>query len=125
MTNGPASSTFNLAFREFCDSTSLHGWHQLNRVGNHGKAAWVIIVFSSFTVASFFLATSIVDFVDKSVVTTIETTTASLQEVYFPTVIVCNINQIKKSLFASLRKSSALAGVGPGEIEDLLYHQER
>ena len=39
--------------------------------------------------------------------------------------IVCNINQIKKSLFASLRKSSALASVGTGEIEDLLYHQER
>ena len=47
------------------------------------------------------------------------------QEVYFPTVIVCNINQIKKSLFASLRKSSALADVETGEIEDLLYHQER
>ena len=39
--------------------------------------------------------------------------------------IVCNINQIKKSLFASLRKSSALASVDTGEIEDLLYHQER
>ena len=74
--HNPASSS---AFREFCDSTSLHGWHQLNRVGNHGKAAWVIIVFSSFTVASFFLATSIVDFVNRSVVTTIESTTASLQ----------------------------------------------
>ena len=47
------------------------------------------------------------------------------QEVYFPTVIVCNINQIKKSLFASLKKSSALASVDTGEIEDLLYHQER
>ena len=46
------------------------------------------------------------------------------QEVYFPTVIVCNINQIKKSLFASLRKSAALADVETGEIEDLLYQQE-
>ena len=48
-----------------------------------------------------------------------------LQEVYFPTVIVCNINQIKKSLFSSLRKSAALADVETGEIEDLLYQQER
>ena len=37
--------------------------------------------------------------------------------------IVCNINQIKKSLLASLRKSSALASVDTSEIEDLLYHQ--
>ena len=43
------------------------------------KAVWVVIVFSSLTVASFFLATSIVDFVNRSVVTTIGSTTASLQ----------------------------------------------
>ena len=111
------------------------------------QAVWVIIVISSLTVASLFLGTSIVDFLNSSVVTTIESTTVSLQvvqivsdlvvafsvvihvvhsqEVYFPTVIVCNINQIKKSLFSSLRKSAALADVETGEIEDLLYQQER
>ena len=49
------------------------------KISFSSKAVWVIIVFSSLTVASFFLATSIVDFVNRSVVTTIESTTASLQ----------------------------------------------
>ena len=67
------------AFREFCASTSLHGWHHLNRNNSHGKAVWLFIVVASLGVASVFLATAVEDFLNRSVVTTIETTTASLQ----------------------------------------------
>ena len=42
------------------------------------------------------------DIVSFLVVTTFETTTAPLSEVLFPTVVFCNINQIRSSIFERL-----------------------
>ena len=36
------------------------------------------------------------------VVTTVDTMTVPLTEVFFPSVVVCNINQVRKSFFAQL-----------------------
>ena len=44
-----------------------------------GRYIWMIIVLASLGVASVFIVTAVSDFVDKVVVTTIDTTTASLQ----------------------------------------------
>ena len=68
------------SFKEFCDQTSLHGWQYLGKQGGiKGKVVWFAIVIASLGVASIFLATAAKDFVNRSVVTTIATTTASLQ----------------------------------------------
>ena len=39
------------------------------------------------------------DFINSNVVTTVDTMTAPLSEVYFPSVVVCNINQVRESYF--------------------------
>ena len=70
-----------------------------------------MIVLASLAVATIFLHASIQDFTSSTVVTTIATTTASLSEVYFPSVILCSINQIRKSLFTvSLHSRLELSG---------------
>ena len=69
------------------------------KVESGGKVLWLMIVLASLAVATIFLHASIQDFTSSTVVTTIATTTASLSEVYFPSVILCSINQIRKSLF--------------------------
>ncbi len=67
-------------FVEFCNSTSLHGWQYLGHVGSiRGRIVWLTIVMASLGVASVFLATAAKDFANRAVVTTIDTTTASLQ----------------------------------------------
>ena len=67
-------------FDDFCQQTSLHGWQHIQRVHTkQGRIVWASIVLASLAVASLFLATAAKDFVLRSVVTTIETTTASLQ----------------------------------------------
>ena len=67
-------------FQEFCQQTSLHGWQHIQRVHTvKGRIVWFSIVLASLAVASLFLATAAKDFVLRSVVTTIETTTAPLQ----------------------------------------------
>ena len=81
-------------FRDFCRSTSLHGWHHLtdnavpssqrenqaksSKTKGGGKLMWFLIVSASIGVASFFLFTSVSDFTSKYVATSIDTTTASL-----------------------------------------------
>ena len=77
-----------------------HSDHDINlKVESGGKVLWLMIVLASLAVATIFLHASIQDFTSSTVVTTIATTTASLSEVYFPSVILCSINQIRKSLF--------------------------
>ena len=55
-----------------------HGWQYLGGQPR-GRYLWMVIVLASLGVASVFIVTAISDFVDKVVVTTIDTTTASLQ----------------------------------------------
>jgi hypothetical protein len=78
----PQQNTFN----EFCQHTSLHGWQYLGQVGTrNGKIVWLVIVMASLGVASLFLATAAKDFANRAVVTTIDTTTASLQVLLYST----------------------------------------
>ena len=39
------------------------------------------------------------DFMNSNVVTTVDTMTAPLSEVYFPSAVVCNINQVSEHFF--------------------------
>ena len=79
-----------------------------------------MIVLASLAVATIFLHASIQDFTSSTVVTTIATTTASLSEVYFPSVILCSINQIRKSLFTvSLHSRLELSGMSAFSFAEL------
>ena len=53
---------------------------------------------ASIIVASLFIYKAAEDFTKSTVVTTIQSTTVPLSEVYFPAVTVCNINQVSESI---------------------------
>ena len=77
---GENSEVRKSTFSEFCQQTSLHGWQHIHRVNTRqGQIVWLSIVLASLAVASVFLMTATQDFATRAVVTTIETTTASLQ----------------------------------------------
>ena len=82
--------------RSYCEQTSLHGWYYISVHG--GKAAWRIvwsfIVLTSVVVAAYFIYKAAEDFTKSTVVTTIDSTTEPLSDVFFPAVTVCNINQV-------------------------------
>ena len=94
------------SFHEFCQQTSLHGWQYLGKGGGtKGKIVWLFIVLASLGVASVFLFTQAEDFLNRSVVTTIQTTTASLQvsalnffASFFAIVHLCNTPNLKCKL---------------------------
>ena len=46
--------------------------------------------------AAIFLYSNTIDFMNATVVTTVDTMTVPLSEVFFPSVVVCNINQVTR-----------------------------
>ena len=82
----------------YCEHTSLHGWYYIAKDSKFWKIIWTFIVLASIIVASLFIYKAAEDFTKSTVVTTIQSTTVPLSEVYFPAVTVCNINQVSESI---------------------------
>ena len=83
------------SFKTYCESTSLHGWQYISKSDQSGwKCLWIGMVLSSVVVAVGFVFKQTSEFTKATVVTTVDTTTAPLSDVYFPSVTICNINQV-------------------------------
>ena len=59
---------------------------------------WSVIVCVAMGCAAIFLYSNTIDFMNATVVTTVDTMTVPLSEVFFPSVVVCNINQVSISM---------------------------
>ena len=62
---------------------------------------WTLIIMTSVVAGGFFLHNNTSEFLHSTVQTTLDGS-VPLSEVFFPSVVVCNINQIRKSFFAEL-----------------------
>lgn len=62
---------------------------------------WSLIVFASVISGGFFLHDNTREFMNSTVQTTLDGS-VPLTEVFFPSIVVCNINQIRKSFFDEL-----------------------
>ena len=87
---------------EFSEHTSLHGWRYIFTGSNPWRQIWLFIVCGSIVIASYFVYIAASDFNKTKVVTTIKSTTGSLDQVYFPSVTICNINQVRESFFLDM-----------------------
>ena len=65
-----------------------------NFVAGFKHIFWSIIVCVAMGCAAIFLYSNTIDFMNATVVTTVDTMTVPLSEVFFPSVVVCNINQV-------------------------------
>ena len=102
-----------MSLDEFSTSTSLHGWHFIHYSSDvKHKLAWGLLLGLSISslpsgcpqtpfcyvvvigvVSVYGIA---VDFLNSKVVITIDSPSASLDEVHFPSLTFCNINQVFK-----------------------------
>ena len=90
-------------FKTYCEETSLHGWQYLvASIHAFWRIHWGFVVFVSICVAIFFAVTAAIEFHGSSVITTIDSLNVPLSEVYFPAITLCNINQVRRSFFASI-----------------------
>ena len=94
---------------------SLHGWHHVYRVRKwYSRASWLSIVIASLSVASVFLTIALKDFTTKAVVTTIETTTASLQ------VRTIEISRVGNFLRGN-DKQTVVRSIKPIQLKSFIY----
>ena len=85
-------------FSEFCEETTLNGWYYLAKksVGRIGRSYWGLVVLGSLVLSGFFIYGATNEFLDSTVIITVDSVTASLDKVLFPSLVVCNQNQVPR-----------------------------
>ena len=98
------SRKISATFRAFCNQTSLHGWHYIGQknASIFQRIFWIVILLLSILTTILFLYNSTLDFLHATITTSIDTMTAPLSEIFFPSVAVCNLNQVRLSFFEEL-----------------------
>ena len=83
-------------FSEFCEETTLNGWYYLAKqsIGMLGRIYWSLVVLGSLILAGFFIYGATNEFLESTVIITVDSVTASLEKVLFPSLVVCNQNQV-------------------------------
>ena len=83
-------------FEEFCEETTLNGWYYLAKkgVGKIGRGYWVGVVLCSLFLSGNFIYSATTEYLDASVIITVDSVTASLDKVIFPSLVICNQNQV-------------------------------
>ncbi|XP_059078307.1 uncharacterized protein LOC131876825 [Tigriopus californicus] len=107
------SSSRKQKWLEFCRLTSLHGYGYLfreNKPLSH-TIGWVIVIIVSLICVSILLYMNIDEFVRSSVSFNLESPTTPLSEVYFPSIVICNMNKLRKSFIFSLLRDPKLSQI--------------
>ena len=90
-------------FACYCNQTSLHGWQYLQtEPGLARKVVWALVVLGSVGLAAYFTIANVIEYRNSTVVTSINSTTSSLSDIYFPSIFICNVNQISRAFLYSL-----------------------
>ena len=88
-------------FNSFCRHTTLHGWQYMAEQSftRLQKFFWALILFVSVFCATVLIYNNLQIFKNATVVTTVDTMTAPLDDIFFPSITVCNLNQARRSFF--------------------------
>ena len=109
-------NTLKLVFEKYCTMTSIHGFQYIEMESNMRKKLFWTFLTSFMTIGSLILVTeNTVDFLNSRTRTYIHSTTEPIHELYFPSVFVCNINQVTRT---ALRKMN-LDFRNPNDVETI------
>ena len=107
-------------FSQYCQETSLHGWQYVQLEKRILlKLMWFFVILLYYVTATIFICKNFHEYNNGATIVTIKSTTASLDEVTFPSLYVCNLNQFTRSF---------LANIGVNEVDEeytmKLLHRE-
>ena len=105
-----SQNVFSQGFLKFCQETSLHGWRFLSN-GTFKRSQvifWSIIISISFIGCGFLIAFQCFEFQKATIVFDIESMSIPMEELYFPSVVLCNKNTLKQSFIKSLLSNENL-----------------
>ena len=88
---------------KYCQETSLHGWQYIySEQGYFHKIIWLVIVLLSIVVSLLFLVDNTKAYLNSTTVMSIASTTESLKDLIFPSLYICNVNQVTQSFLKNL-----------------------
>ncbi len=114
--------TLKERFQRYCQWTSLHGFNFfVYPERSCGRALfWLVIILLSAGLGLFVVGTNIGDFASSTVSYDLDTPTLSLDGVFFPSLVLCNMNQMRSSFVWALVKDPIMKGRTFMEIHQLL-----
>ena len=81
---------------------------------------WIMVIAASCVSGGVLLGMNISEFLDSTVSFNLESPTTPLTEVFYPSVVVCNMNAMRKSLVHYLLRDPSLSGVSYRELQNVL-----
>ena len=120
-------SKIRQGFAQYCKETSLHGWHYVQSERNVlMKVMWFLLILLHYVIATVFIWKNFQEYSNGSTLATVQSATASLDEITFPSLYVCNLNQFTRSFLANIRDNQLFffrifAQVGIGLLLGFLY----
>ena len=102
-------------FNDFCSQTSMHGWQFMGnrQFGLCQALFWTLVISASMGALSFLSHQAISEYNDSTIKLDIKDRSAPLDEAFFPSVALCNINPLRKSFIYWLADNLKLDG---GEV---------
>ena len=95
--------------RVFCSETSLHGWKYCYDAPSLAHTlGWLLVISLSVGSVVFLVFANTMDFYNSTVAFNLESPTASLDLVYFPSVTLCNMNLLSQSFIHHVGKDETL-----------------
>ena len=90
---------------QYLEATTVHGFSYLHRRNSaFDRILWIAIIVTGFSLASFIIHDSVVDWEENQTITTLESIARPIQEVQFPTVTVCPNEKSSPDNWAFLEK---------------------
>ena len=113
-------------FHNFCRQTSMHGWQFIGdrQFGFRQALFWIFVILGSMGALSFFWQEAISEYTASTVKVDIKDRSAPLDKAFFPSVMICNINPLRKSFIYWLEENLKLEGdeVSVGELFRVIGH---
>ena len=104
----------HIEFQDFCKETSLHGWNYLlseekwKVLTTLKRVLWSIIILSTAIVCSYFVVSRTIEYIESDVAIMLESRSGNLSEVYFPSIVVCNMNPLRKSFMYEILDTTSI-----------------
>ncbi len=106
----------------FCHWTTLHGFPFFTSPRKHKNhnCFWAIVIALSVAGAVFVVYTNIDDFCQSTVSYDLVTPTHSLDDVFFPSIVLCNMNKLRASFIRAIMQELGRPDTYYHDIYDLL-----
>ena len=99
-------------FHDFVSNTSMHGWGFFGASNGSyiQKIFWFFVILTSFIFSGWLIKENTITFMTSFTIINLEDRSRDLDQVHFPSVVICNINPLRKSFIYWLHDNLQASG---------------